>query len=64
MMVSIEIDSRMFEEVVAFVHLRGAFASLHPFTARQNECRRNDRVEIDRALAPNATGDVRLTRGC
>lgn len=27
MMVSTEIDSRMFEEVVAFVHLRGAFAS-------------------------------------
>ncbi|UEP32679.1 MULTISPECIES: hypothetical protein [unclassified Burkholderia] len=55
MMVSIEINTRMFEEVVAFVHLCGAFASLHPFVARQYECVRNDRAEIDDVLAHNAT---------
>jgi len=55
MMVAIEINTRMFEEVVAFVHLCGAFASLHPSTARQYECVRNDRAEIDEVLAHNAT---------
>ncbi|ORT82901.1 hypothetical protein B7G54_26035 [Burkholderia puraquae] len=55
MMVSVEINTRMFEEVVAFVHLCGAFASLHSTTARQYECVRNDRAEIDDVLAHNAT---------
>ncbi|WP_156814584.1 hypothetical protein [Burkholderia lata] len=56
MMVALEINTRMFEEVVAYVHLCGAFASLHPSTARQYECVRNDRAEIDDVLAHHATG--------
>jgi len=55
MMVAVEINTKMFEEVVAFVHLCGAFASLHPSTARQYECVRNDRAEIDDVLARIAT---------
>ena len=55
MMVAIEINTRMFEEVVALVHLCGAFAWLHPFTAREYECVRNDKAEIDDVLARNAT---------
>ncbi|WP_131931416.1 MULTISPECIES: hypothetical protein [Burkholderia] len=56
MMVALEINTRMFEEVIAFVHLCGAFASMHPSTARQYECVRNDGAEIDDVLARNATG--------
>lgn len=56
MMVALEINTRMFEEVVAYVHLCGAFASLHPSPARQYECVRNDRAEIDDVLAHHATG--------
>lgn len=54
MMVAIEINTRMFEEVVAFVHVCGAFARLHPSTARQYECVRRDNAEIDDVLARNA----------
>ncbi|WP_143329954.1 hypothetical protein [Burkholderia sp. AU31652] len=56
MMVALEINTRMFEEVVAYVHLCGAFASLHPSTARQYECVRNDSAQIDDVLAHHATG--------
>ncbi|MBN3793462.1 hypothetical protein [Burkholderia sp. Ac-20392] len=56
MMASIEINSRVFEEVVAFMHLCGAFASLHPSTARQYECVRNDRVESTMCLRPMRPG--------
>lgn len=56
MMVALEINTRMFEEVVAYVHLCGAFAPLHPSTARQYECVRNDSAEIDDVLAQHATG--------
>ncbi|VWB41444.1 hypothetical protein [Burkholderia lata] len=56
MMVALEINTRMFEEVVAYVHLCGAFGSMHPSTARQYECVRNGRAEIDDVLAHNATG--------
>ncbi|WP_124579672.1 hypothetical protein [Burkholderia contaminans] len=56
MMVALEINTSMFEEVVAYVHLCGAFALLHPSAARQYECVRNDSAEIDDVLAHHATG--------
>lgn len=55
MMVGMEMNTKMFEEVVAFVQLCGAFAQLHPSDARQYACMRDDRVEIDDALARNAS---------
>ena len=64
MMVALEINTRMFEEVVAYVHLCGAFAPLHSSTARQYECVRNDSAEIDDVLAHHATGACPTYTGC
>ncbi|WP_321899197.1 hypothetical protein [Burkholderia cepacia] len=63
MMVAIDINTRIFEEIVAFVHsciracmdVCGAFASLQPSAARPYECVRNDSAEIDDVLALNAS---------
>lgn len=53
-MVGMEINTKLYEEVVAFVQLCGAFGRLHPSEARQYECVRDDRAEIDEVLARNA----------
>ncbi|KVH40408.1 hypothetical protein [Burkholderia cepacia] len=50
MMVAIEINTRMFEEIVAFVDLCGAFVSLQPSAARQYECVCDESAEIDDVL--------------
>lgn len=55
-MVGMEINTKLFEEVVAFVRLCGAFGRLHPSDARLYECVRHDKAEIDDVLAPNAAG--------
>lgn len=54
-MVGMEIHTKLFEEVVAFVQLCGAFGRLHPSDAKLYACVRDDRVGIDDALARNAT---------
>ncbi|WP_198088258.1 hypothetical protein [Variovorax sp. E3] len=54
-MVGMEINTKLFEEIVAFVQLCGAFGRLHPSDAKLYACVRDDMVEIDDALARNAT---------
>ncbi|QVX40704.1 hypothetical protein J4H89_23205 (plasmid) [Ralstonia solanacearum] len=53
-MVAIEVDTKIFEEVAAFVHICGAFGRLHPSPARKYVCMRDEKTEIDDALARNA----------
>lgn len=55
-MVGMEVHTKLFEEVVAFVQLCGAFGRLHPSKAKLYACVRDDRAGIDDALARNATG--------
>lgn len=54
MMVGMEVNTKVFEEVVAFIQICGAFAHLHPSAARQYVRVRDDKAEIDDALAHNA----------
>jgi len=54
MMVATEVNTRVFEEVAAFVQLCGAFAQLNPTAVQQYVRVRDDRTEIDGALAQNA----------
>lgn len=54
MMASIDVNTKVFEEVVAFVQICGAFVRLPLSDARQYVCVRNDKAEIDDALAHNA----------
>ncbi|RSZ32771.1 MULTISPECIES: hypothetical protein [unclassified Variovorax] len=54
-MVGMEVHTKLFEEVVAFVQLCGAFGRLHPSDAKLYACVRDDRAGIDDALVRNAT---------
>lgn len=54
-MVAMHINQKMFEEAVAFVQLCGAFGWINPSDAQQYVRIRDDRDEIDNALASHVS---------
>lgn len=54
MMVALVVNTKVFEELVAFVQICGAFAHMHPSAVRHYVRVRDDKDEIDDALARNA----------
>lgn len=63
MMVATEVNTRMFEETVAFIQLCGAFASLSTSTQQQYTRVRDDLTEIDAVLAHNAASGCPTYKG-
>ncbi|KVU62547.1 hypothetical protein [Burkholderia cepacia] len=64
MMVAIEINTRMFEEIVAFVHVCGAFASLQPSLRDSTHACAMTARKSTTCLHSMLPGHVRHTRGC